>query len=405
MSGDGPGTRPVERSFDEHFGERPEATATAPGRVNLIGGHVDYNDGVVLPVAIDRWTVVGVRPRDDDVVRVHSLALEETRECTIGDSPEDWAAYVVGTATVLAEETDEPLGADLLVGGNMVMGAGLSSSAALEVAVGGALCAVHDLDLDREALATACWRAENEEVGMACGIMDQFASAMSRSGYALRLDCRTRSVRHVPFDAETARLLVVDTNVTHELTSSGFNDRVYECHETTAQLDAVVGKRVRSLRDVTPEELQAYADELDSPHYRRARHVTSEIRRVEAAAEALSAGHLQSVGSLMRESHRSLREDYEVSCDELDVVVDVMDEQEGVFGARMVGGGWGGSVVALVEPDAVDDVAATTSDRYQAETDVECDTYAFTVGDGLCVETSGREPDNRLVTGSGGSGR
>jgi galactokinase len=401
MSGNGPDTGPVERAFQEWFDAEPVATATAPGRVNLIGGHVDYNDGIVLPVAIDRGTVVSARARDDDVVRVHSLSLDETRTCPIGETTDDWAAYVVGTATVIADETDASLGADLLVGGDMVMGAGLSSSAALEVATGGALCAVHDVDLDREELATACWRAENEEVGMACGIMDQFASAASRSGYALRLDCRTRSVRHVPFDGESARLLVVDTNVTHELTDSGFNDRVYECHEATAQLDAVMGKRVRSLRDVTPEELQAYAEDIDSPHYRRARHVTSEIRRVEAAAEALSAGHVQSVGSLMRESHRSLREDYDVSCDELDVVVDALDEQDPVFGARMVGGGWGGSVVALVEPDAVEEVAAETRERYRAETGIECDTYAFAADGGLRVETATQELDNRLVTEPG----
>ena len=154
-----------------------------------------------------------------------------------------------------------------------------------------------------------------------------------------------------------------------------------------------------SLGDVTPEELQAYADEIDTPHFRRARHVTSEIRRVEAAAEALGAGHLESVGSLMRESHRSLHEDYEVSCDELDVVVDALDEQDPVLGSRMVGGGWGGSAVALVEPDAIEEVATVASEQYAAETGIECDTYAFTVGGGLRVHTPGQELDNRLVTG------
>ena len=373
-------------AFRERFDATPVARAVAPGRVNLIGGHVDYNDGVVLPVAIDRSTTVAARPRNDGVVRVHSLRMDDTVEAAVGTQRDDWSAYVLGTATVLADETDAEVGADLVVGGDMILGAGLSSSAALEVATAGALNEVHDLGLDVEAVAEVCWRAENEEVGMACGIMDQLTSAMGRAGYALRIDCRSREVDHIPFDTDAARILVVDTNVSHQLTESGFNDRVYECHEATAQLDAVMGKRVQSLRDVTPEELQAYTAGIDAPHDARAEHVTTEIRRVEAAADALRAGHVESVGSLMRESHRSLREDYEVSCEELDVVVDILDGFDGVFGSRMVGGGWGGSVVALVDPDATDDVETAVTAQYREETGIDCDVYDFVPGDGLQVE-------------------
>jgi galactokinase len=379
--------RATER-FHDRFGAAPAVRAAAPGRVNLVGGHVDYNDGTVLPVAIDRETVVAARPRGDGVVRARSAALDAEFEAPIGADRDDWGAYVLGTATVLTEEAGldaERIGADLLVGGDVPMGAGLSSSAALEVGVAGALDALYDLDLSRETLAEVCWRAENEEVGMACGVMDQLTSAAARPGYALHIDCRTRGIEHIPFDDDRASVLVVDTNVAHELTDSGFNDRVAECHGATAALDAAMGKRVRALRDVTPEEAQAHADALDPVQRKRARHVTTEMRRVEAAADALRAGHLETVGSLMRESHRSLREDYEVSCEELDVVVEALAGLEGVFGARMVGGGWGGSVVALVEPERADAVAAAVTERYAAATGNEGDAYVLAVGEGLRV--------------------
>ncbi|ERH11723.1 MAG: galactokinase, partial [halophilic archaeon J07HB67] len=363
-------THDAVETFRREFGASPTVLSRAPGRVNLVGGHVDYNDGIVLPAAIDRATVVAARPRTDETVRVHSTRMDETVTTQIGADREDWAAYVVGTATVLANDTrgsgdaetgveaqdgadgrassavsdgtdDDAFGADLVVGGDVIVGAGVSSSASLEVAVAGALDAVHELGYSRADLADVCWRAENEEVGMACGIMDQFASALGRAGHALRIDCRSRDVRAIPF--RDAAVLVIDTTVAHELTESGFNDRVRECHEATARLDELLGKRVRSLRDVTPTEVAANADTLEEPLARRARHVTTEIRRVRAATEALAAGDTGRVGSLLRESHRSLREDYEVSCRELNAVVDVLDDTDGVFGARMVGGGWGGS--------------------------------------------------------------
>ena len=380
------GGRTVGATFEERYGETPDVTAHAPGRVNLIGGHVDYNDGVVLPVAIDRTTAVAARPREDGRVRVHSERMDETVEATTGDEVDGWAAYVVGTATVLSADADRPVGADLAVGGDMVIGAGVSSSASLEVAVAGALDAVHDLGLSREDLADACWRAENEQVGMACGIMDQFASALGEPGHALRLDCRSREVEHIPFDTGAASLLLVDTGARHELVDSGYNERVRECHEAVGILDTVTGKRVRSLRDVTPEEVEANREHLDPPLDRRARHVTTEIRRVEEAADALAGGDVERVGALISESHRSLRDDYEASCEELDVAAAVLDDCAGVHGARMVGGGWGGSVVALVDPDEAAAVAGTVEERYRSETGIDCDVYAFDIGGGLEVE-------------------
>ncbi len=373
----------VGAAFEERFGVAPTTTAIAPGRVNLIGGHVDYNGGVVLPGAIDRVTAVAARPRTDDRVRVHSTSLDQGVEASVGEERGGWAAYVVGTATVLSGEVGGSVGADLVVGGNMVMGAGLSSSASLEMAVAGALNEVHGLGLPREDLADIGWRAENQEVGMACGVMDQFASALGRADHVLRIDCRSREVERIPFDGTRANLLVVDTNVAHQLTESKFNDRVRECHDATARLDALLGKRVRALRDVTPGEVATHGDDLGSPLERRARHVTTEIERVRAAAGALRDGDVARVGSLMRESHRSLRDDYAVSCAELNAVVDILTERPGVHGCRMVGGGWGGSVVALVEPDATAGTAAEVEREYRRRTGIDADTYVFETADGL----------------------
>jgi galactokinase len=382
MTGDD-GVEPVRAAFGEQFGVAPTATAVAPGRVNLIGGHVDYNGGIVLPAAIDRATVVAARARDDDVVRAYSLRMDEGAEATVGEKRDGWTAYVVGTANVLSADVGRPLGADIVVVGDMIVGAGLSSSASLEVAVGGALNAAHGLGLSPKDLADAGYRAENEEVGMACGIMDQFASALGRSDHALRIDCRSREVEQIPFDTDHANLLVVDTNVAHKLTESGFNDRVRECHEATARLDSLLGKRVMALRDVTPHEVEAHAADLGPPLDRRARHVTNEIRRVETAAEALREGDVGRVGSLMRESHRSLRDDYEVSCAELNAVVEILDDRDGVYGCRMIGGGWGGSVLALADPVATADLTAAVEREYRDRTGIDADTYVFGTGDGL----------------------
>jgi galactokinase len=377
------GIRAVEAAFEDRFGAEPSATAVAPGRVNLVGGHVDYNGGVVLPAAIDCVTAVAARAREDDLVRVRSLRMDEDAAATVGEECDGWPAYVVGTAAVLSDRVDRPLGADLVVGGDMILGAGLSSSASLEVAVGGALNAVHDLGCSAEMLADVGWRAENEEVGMACGIMDQFASALGRAGHAIRIDCRSRAVDPIPFEAGRANLLVVETGVSHELTESGFNDRVRECHEATSQLDSLLGKRVTALRDVTPEDVDAHAEELGPVLTRRARHVTTELGRVDEAVKALRAGAVARVGSLMRESHRSLRVDYEVSCAELDAVVELLDRRASVHGSRMIGGGWGGSVLALIEPGATGAVADAVEREYQERTGIRGQAYTFEVGDGL----------------------
>lgn len=370
--------RAARTAFAEAYDRPPAVVASAPGRVNLVGGHTDYNDGFVLPLAVDVRTAVAVAPRDDDRIHLQSTAAEgRVAVDGLPDEPfargsaESWANYPLGVSVELdAAGIVDVGGFDLLVDGDVPQGAGLSSSAALEVATAAAVYALGtDGDgvdasdsLPRRALAEAAWRAETGFVGLNCGILDQYASALCRAGEALFLDCRSRETEGVPFDQSGVRVVVVDTRVEHELAESAYNDRVRECAEAAERFDALLGD-VTSLRDVDREAVVEHAGTLPGPLRRRARHVVTENERVLAAVEALRAGDVDAVGHRMFESHASLRDDYEVSCRELDVVVDIARVTDGVCGARMTGGGFGGSVVALVEHDAVGDFR----DRIDAE--------------------------------------
>lgn len=377
------------------FGEGGRVVgATAPGRVNLVGGHTDYNDGFVLPVAIDHRTAVAARARDDDVVRVHSVEFEETAtfDCSNLDPPEtvEWVDYVKGVVAELRTLDDggvgEVTGADLVVGGGVPRGAGLSSSAALELAVGGALVAAFDLDIDRRTLADVAWRAETGFVGLDCGIMDQYAVALCEADAALFLDCRDRSTELVPFEGERARLVVVDTNVEHELVDSAYNDRVRECARGVDLLGDCLDTKIESLRNVSPEAFAAHADELPDPVRRRCRHVVTENERVRDAASALRGDDVETLGKRMFASHESLRDDYEVSCDELDLVVDVARETDGVYGARLTGAGFGGSVVALVAPEVIESFETAVRHEYPERTGVDPDVYVCDVVGGYAIE-------------------
>ncbi|WP_224449880.1 galactokinase [Haloprofundus salilacus] len=386
----------LDRAADElvaQFGEGGRIVgATAPGRVNLVGGHTDYNDGFVLPAAIDRRTAVAARARDDETIRVYSADFAEaaTFELSKLDPPDaaEWVDYVKGVVAELrAVDGGEAVrGAELAIVGDVPRGAGLSSSAALELAVGGALVTAFELDVDRRSLADLAWRAETEFVGLDCGIMDQYAVALCEADAALFLDCRDRSTELVPFDGDRARIVAVDTNVEHELVDSAYNDRVRECARGVDLLDDRLDAEIGSLRDVSPAALNAHADALPETIRRRCRHVVSENERVRRAAAALREGDFTAVGELMFDSHESLRGDYEVSCAELDLVVDVARETEGVYGARLTGAGFGGSVVSLVAPEAVAEFEAAIRREYPERTGVEPDIYDCDVVGGYAVE-------------------
>jgi galactokinase len=356
----------VSQAFAERVGRPPEGVWRAPGRVNLIGEHTDYNDGFVLPVAIDRAVVVAAARRDDGVLRSWSSRDRGgpvTRSLArVGPGTSSgWSAYVEGIAWALRELGVPVPGADLVVHADLPAGAGLSSSAALEAAVALALTDLAGSTVGRVALALAGQRAETEVVGMPCGIMDQMAVLLARAGHAVFLDTRTRATDLVPFDPAAAglTLLVIDTRVKHALVGSPYAERRRACERAAAALG------VPALRDVTIDDLEAALDagDLDEVTFRRARHVVTENDRVLAVVDLLRRGQLTAIGPALAGSHRSLRDDYEVSCAELDVAVEAA-VAGGAVAARMTGGGFGGSALALAPLDAADRVSQAVTEAF-----------------------------------------
>lgn len=352
-------------SFSQIFRRVPEVAWQSPGRVNLIGEHTDYNDGFVLPLALTLGTTVEGARRDDRVLRIASrepeLAMVEVPlDGLAPGSVGGWTAYVAGTAWALAEKGVSLVGADLLIDGTIPRGAGLSSSASLECSTAGALLALAGADLPLRDIALLAQRAENVFVGVPCGVMDQFASTHARAGHLLLLDTRSLEVRHIPFDlaADGLALLVVDTRAPHALVDGEYAARRASCEEAVRILG------VRALRDVTDLDA-ALASLHDDVLRRRVRHIVSENERVLDVVELLESGDVRAIGPILSASHVSMREDYEISCRELDLVVDTA-LAAGALGARMTGGGFGGSAIALVELTDLDRVRETILDAFTA---------------------------------------
>lgn len=360
-------TRQALEAFERSFAARPRWIVRAPGRVNLLGGHVDYNEGFVLPVAVGLDVAVAFTPRQDRFVRMASVHFEERAEFDVAEltpgSPSGWAAYPAGVAWALARAGHAVRGLDAAVAGNIPIGSGLSSSAAIEVAFAHAFCQSSGLDLPALELAKLSQVAENQFVGVNCGIMDQVASACAESGSALLLDCRSLEIRHIPIPAGL-RIVVLSTGVERELRSSAYNERRRQCEEAVARL-AAVDDDIRALRDVDPEQLAALIRHLPPPLDRRARHVVGEIERVHLAAAALEHGEIERFGELMFASHRSLRDDYEVSSDGLDTLVELARQAPGVVGARLTGAGFGGCTVNVVGAALTADFVASVSQGYE----------------------------------------
>lgn len=358
----------IRREFAHRFSREPTLYA-APGRVNLIGEHTDYNGGFVMPMAIGFATVAAIAPRDDDRLRVHSLDFARSFECGLSaDLPRtgDWTDYPRAVAVKFIEAGYPIGGADLLLASDVPIGAGLSSSAAIEVAVALALVGNSGIALDRRSLALLCQRAENEFVGTRCGIMDQFTSCFGVEGHALVLDCRSLEFTAAPLPPEAA-VVICNSMVKRELGAGAYNQRRAECERAAA----VLGK---SLREATLEDLEA-TPALGEPVARRARHVIRENLRVIAMAAALERGDLAALDGLMWESHRSLRDDFEVSCRELDLLVDIARSSPGCLGSRMTGGGFGGCTVNLVERSRVDEFVPGLRQGYEEATGLRPDLY------------------------------
>ena len=363
----------VAAAFERLYSRSPRLFR-APGRVNLIGEHTDYNEGFVLPMAIDRDTVVAAAPAEGRKVRVRSLNRQEAAEFDLdapwGGRRGAWIDYVEGVGRVLERRGARLRGADLVLESDVPEGAGLSSSASLEVATGLALLSVAGCRLPADELALSGQAAEHEYVGTQCGIMDQLVAVRGRAGHALLIDCRSLEARPIPLDLGPACLVVLDSGVKHELAASEYNRRRGECAQAVELLRAT-HPGLRSLRDLVPGDLASATAALPDALARRCRHVVTENARTVRAADVLAAGDLAAFGALMAASHRSLRDDYEVSCPELDALVDAASAQPGVLGARMTGGGFGGCTVNLVENPALDRaldaVRRTFARRFQRE--------------------------------------
>ncbi len=335
----------IEKKFLEIFGEEPDLVAAAPGRVNLIGEHIDYSDGFVLPFAIKDRTLVATRKRDDSTIRIASIQ-RRNKVVTVDINKVkpglkgEWERYALGVLWSMGVKT----GVDLLIDGHVPLGAGLSSSAALECSVATAMNHLFDMGFTLEELARLTQKAENQYVGVPCGIMDQSVSLMATQGSALLLDCRDLSTKNIPFDVASSglELLIIDTQAHHALTDGGYAQRRASCESVVAKL------AILSLRELSMEQLEASRSLLTHTEYLRARHAVTEMKRVLDCVDALSSSEFARVGQLLNQSHASLRDNYAVSCPELDTAVDAA-LSAGALGSRMVGGGFGGSAIALIQ--------------------------------------------------------
>ena len=366
--------------FEQLFGEPPMFVVRAPGRVNLIGEHTDYNDGFVLPMAINRAAWIALRPRRDSLVRIHALNFDDVAEFDLDSmqhKDEGWCEYVKGVAHILSEEWNLA-GWEGVLAGDVPIGAGLSSSAAVELAVARAFAAIGGFPWDAARMARVGQRAENEWVGVNCGIMDQMISAAGRRDHALLIDCRSLETQAVPLPADTV-VVVLDTATRRGLADSAYNERRAQCEAAAAFFG------VPALRDVDMDSFESGSARLDPIARRRARHVISENERTQAAAAAMRRGDAAELGRLMNTSHVSMRDDFEISREEMDVMVALAQSEPACYGARMTGGGFGGAAVALVRAADVEAFAAAVSDAYRRATGLEPQIYITTATDGAAI--------------------
>ncbi|HHF3237228.1 TPA: galactokinase [Vibrio alginolyticus] len=381
----------VNTSFEQVLGYAPSHIIQAPGRVNLIGEHTDYNDGFVLPCAINYQTVAAAAKREDSLVRVVSVdygnAVDEfdiTQEITF-QPDKMWANYIRGVVKCLLARGYQFTGVDISVSGNVPQGAGLSSSAALEVVIGQTFKVLFNLEISQEEIALNAQQAENEFVGCNCGIMDQMISAKGRENHAMLLDCRNLETEAVSMPEDIA-VVIINSNKKRGLVDSEYNTRRDQCEEAAR----IFG--VKALRDVTIEQFNEKVSELDGIVAKRARHVITENDRTVEAAQALRAHDLKRIGELMAESHASMRDDFEITVKEIDILVEMVKEVIGdQGGVRMTGGGFGGCIVALVPPALVEDVKATVEAKYQAATGLKESIYVCQAQNGAGLINNAEE--------------
>lgn len=356
----------------------------APGRVNLIGEHTDYNDGFVFPMAIDRYTYVLISNRNDNILNINSDTYKESISINLNDAnpKKHWSDYVVGVASILKQNGFQVNGANIYIYSDVPLGAGLSSSAAIEVSTAYAFITINNFEIDNLTLAKYCQKAENDFVGMKCGIMDQFVSIHGKENYALFLDCRSLNYELVPIDSTKSDIVVCNTMVKHELGATEYNKRRKECE---LGVNALKEKylNITALRDANMEYLNSVKTKIDEVVYKRCKHVITENERTVLSLSALKRGDYNLFGNLLKGSHYSLRDDYEVSCKELDIMVEIAESLDFVYGARVTGGGFGGCTINLICHGKEEEFTNTIKNKYKEITGITPDVYYFKPSQGV----------------------
>jgi len=373
-------------SFQKKFNEKP-IVVRSPGRVNIIGEHTDYNNGFVLPAAIDKAIYVGISPRNDELIKLYSGEFDESFETAVNElKPADksWTNYISGVAGQLKKRGYAIKGFNLAVDGDVPIGSGLSSSAAVECATAFALNEIFQLNISKKDLAFIGQKAEHEFAKVNCGIMDQFASIFGKKDHVIKLDCQSLDYEYVPLKLEGYKILLLNTNVKHSLGSSEYNTRRAQCEQGVEWVKEH-HPEVNSLRDVSMEMLHKYVEPKDALIYQRCKYVVEEKERLLTGCEDLKRGDLKSLGEKMFQTHDGLSKEYEVSCEELDFLVDAVRNNPDVVGARMMGGGFGGCTVNIVKEEAIDQLVKTLGESYQKIMGKELSAYIAQVEDGTSL--------------------
>jgi galactokinase len=376
----------VKDKFLELFNQEP-LIVRSPGRINLIGEHTDYNLGFVLPAAINKAIYLGIQKREDQLIKIHSLDFNDDFQGDLNEiksSDKLWPDYLLGVVEQIQKKHQIPNGFNIVFGGDIPPGAGLSSSAALECAMAFGLNHIFNLSYEKMDLVRLAQAAENEFVGVKCGIMDQFASTFGKQNQFMRLDCRSLEYAYVPFLADDIQIILFDTRVKHSLASSAYNERREQCEQGVKWIREI-HPEVKSLRDASEEMLLTHVKPKNQKIYERCNFIVSEIQRLQDACNDLENNDLQSFGKRMFETHFGLKDLYEVSCDELDLLVDLVKDNPNVLGARMMGGGFGGCTINLVKTEAVDDLIAQVSKSYLAKTGSEMLNYIVKIENGTSI--------------------
>ncbi|MET0573766.1 MAG: galactokinase [Pedobacter agri] len=373
----------LKSSFRKIFEAEP-VLIKSPGRINIIGEHTDYNDGFVMPAAINKAIYVAVSQRDDQEIHLYSESYQQKHIASIDQiekTDKSWANYILGVADQIKKRGFQFSGFNLYLDGNVPLGAGLSSSAALECATAFAIKHLNNLDISQMDLALISQKAEHEFAGVNCGIMDQFASVFGKKDQAVMLDCRSMKYEYIPLKLDGYKLVLLNTNVKHSLADSAYNERRSQCEQGVAWIKKH-DPTVNSLRDVNLELLEKHVKPKDSQVYQKCAFIVKEIDRVVKAADQLANGNLNALGNLMFATHEGLSKDYEVSCKELDFLVDFVKDFDGVLGARMMGGGFGGCTINIVKDDRIDSLIDQIKIAYSNSFDLKLEAYVVETGDG-----------------------